>query len=1112
MILRASLFQTLSVTTGDNHRPLDLGSPTSRSLFAYLLLHRDQPLNRRRLAFLFWSRATESAARRNLRQYIHHLRTTLEPIEIETDTTLLLADGSSIQINPDVPIWIDVDSFKHNTRNDAACSELLEAIALYKGDLLEDIYDEWCDEVRGTLRQLYLSALDRATQFLQNADRHAEAIPYAQKWAAAEPLDEAAHRRLLTLYSAVGDRARAVQHYQSLVKTLADELDAAPLPETQALFQSIQQGLRIRDQSSTVHPAIKNQKSEIRNLQSQIPNLLSPFIGREHELTLLNHALTQTQQCSGQVILIAGEAGIGKTRLIQEYLARHPDLSAMQNNCHELESLSPYAPLRLILQQCLELLPPHALEPPPSWLATVAPLVPSLAERFHASESTDNTASMREAIINLLITTSHHATRFLHIILDDLHWADTPTWELIGAFARRAPSMPILMIGLYRAEDLPEERAQLLRTLQRNNLTASLTLQPLTPEQSNTLAEKLHPTLSANPIFLSRLYQETEGNPFFIIETVRSLNETGRATNVLPGGLTPTSLSLQRVVEARLDRLTTASREVLGIAAAMGRAFTLTLLEEISETAAQDVIQFIETWMQRGLVSEESQGYNFRHDKIRQVVYAGTSRARREYVHRRIAVVLETAVPPADAVTLAHHFARRDQPLRALPYLTQAGELALRMRAYRDARQFGLQAVGLLGQLPGPRQREERIDLNIQLAQAYAFSGDLTRASEILNETERLATGLKDEARLGKIFRHTAQLFWLRGLPETAGDYARRTLRAAEELDDAQLLHSSLRMLGRVSLALSAFDDAIAYFSRSVIMLEETTQASGGRSSMRSADLPVVLGYLGVAYARVGAREQALASARRGLQLAEVSQTWETIAFARMQLAFVHVDFHDWSSCLNVMQGSSDLFEQETLTPSTFMLLGLRGIGLAYSGQVQAGILSIRKALAWAEETDHRVFSFLPRLFLAECLLMANELESAQAEITRVLKESRAAGNRMTVGYALRVLAEIVTRSPSPNWIDIENYLIESMNILRQVRARPELARTFLALRKLYDRAGQIAWAVDCHFRATSIFEELGMSEELRMAQGQAAGDRRGAVVIPNLPLRGPNVGVELHN
>jgi len=757
------------------------------------------------------------------------------------------------------------------------------------------------------------------------------------------------------------------------------------------------------------------------------------------------------------------------------------------------------------LQQGIKWLPPHALEPPPTWLATVAPLVPSLAERF---ESVGSSASMREAIINLLILITQHSAPPLHLILDDLHWGDTPTWELLGALARHASSTPILVIGLYRAEDLPEERARLVRTLQRNNLTTSFTLQPFTHEQSTALAEGLHPDISTDPIFLHRLYQETEGNPFFIIETVRSLTESGRSAKILPGGLTPTSISLQRVIEARLDRLSAPSREVLGIAAAIGRAFTLSLLEEISQTSAQEIIPFIESWMQRGLVTEESQGYNFRHDKIRQVVYSGLSRARREYIHRRIAEVLETAVPPADAVTLAHHYSRSDQLLRALPYLTQAGELALRLRAYHDARQFGLQAVGLLGYLPGARQREERIDLNLQLAQAYSFSGDLNRASEILNETERLASGLKDEARLGKIFRHSAQLFWLRGLPDTAGDYARRTLRAAEELNDTPLLQASLRMLGRVSIALSAFDDAIAYFLRSVNIQEETISDKALRAN-GSTDLPVMLGYLGVAYARVGAWERALVSAQRGLELAEASQTWETIAFARMQLAFVHVDYHNWQACLGVLQGTSDLFEQESLTPATFMLLALRGTALAHNDQLAEGIETIRKALAWADETDYRVFNFLPRLFLAECLLMANELESAQTEIRRVLKESRAAGNRMTVGYAQRVLAEILTRTSSPNWVEIENHLIESMQILRQVRARPELARTFLALRKLYDRAGQIAWAVDCHFRATSIFEELGMFEELRLAQGQAAGDRRGAVVIPNLPLRGPNAGAE---
>ena len=119
--------------------------------------------------------------------------------------------------------------------------------------------------------------------------------------------------------------------------------------------------------------------------------------------------------------------------------------------------------------------------------------------------------------------------------------------------------------------------------------------------------------------------------------------------------------------------------------------------------------------------------------------------------------------------------------------------------------------------------------------------------------------------------------------------------------------------------------------------------------------------------------------------------------------------------------------------------------------------------------------------------------------------------NRWATAVALRVLAECLSRDPRPPWATVEEHLIESMHTLRHIRARPELARTYLALRRLYDRAGQMAWAVDCHYRATSIFEELNMTRELRAAQGQAAGERRGAVVIPDMPLKGPNLPPPSH-
>lgn len=1125
-LLRIFLFQTLRVTTSEGN-PLDLGSPTTRSLFAYLILHRAQPTDRRRLAFYFWPRGTESAARRNLRQYLHRIRRCLEPFDPQGEW--LKSDGNSVQFNPKSQIWLDVDQFRHYTRPEASLDELQSGVSLYQGDLLEDLYEDWCQDERQGLRQFYLEALERLSQGMQTEGKLDAAILYTQNWVNAESLDERAHRRLLTLYTLNGDRNRAIQHYQALSEMLAQELDTDPLPETRALFEAIQAGSLLttstRSGMGKVQPLLPHLPPAPKPASEKRADI--PIVGRQEELARLQEALQSARQGQGGFVLITGESGIGKTRLIQEYLAQNQGIPSLQSVCHELEAMSSFAPLRSTLQQAMEIIPESALQPAPAWLPGVIHLLPGLADRFplispwsSAAEEGPHLADAFSDLILSLLTLLD--SQPLQIILDDLHWSDGPTCHFLAHLAQHAAYSRLLIIGLCRIEDLPQERLRILRSLERNNLLQQIPLHRLTPEETAALAAQLLPQKELDALFIRRLYQETEGNPFFIIEIVRAMLESGRAAN-LPleaGGLRGSPslpLSIQWVIEARLDHLSTSSQELLATAAAIGRAFTFSLLEEISQNPAEDIIRDIEEWSQRGLVREDAYGYDFTHDKIRQVAYAALSRARRQYIHRRIAGALENSIPAVEAATLAHHYARSDQPLKALPFLTRAGEQALRARSYHEARQFGQQAVSLLGRMPGPRQRSERIDLSLQLAQAYAFSGDLGRAQEILSETEHMALGLGDEKRLGHLFHRSSQIFWLRGQPELAGDYARRTLRAAEELNEPYLLQAALRMLGRVGIALSAFDDAIAYLVR-------YTNLEAGPSP--PADLPIVLGYLGVAYTRVGSWHRALEAAQRGVNLAESAAedsemenaASQALAFARMQLAFIYADYHDWQTCLDVLKSIPDPLESDPsswdmdtsgpthqLTPLGFMLLGLRGLALAHLGSPQQGTETIQTALKWAERTDYRVFYYLPRMFQADALLLGKQLKSAIAEIEIALEQARKAGNRWATGVGLRLLAEILTRLPAPDWSRIENHLIESMQILRQVRARPDLARTYLALRKLYDRAGQIAWAVDCHFRATSIFEECGMAKELRQAQGQAAHERRGAVVIPGLVLKGPN-------
>lgn len=1085
--LRVHLLGDLLLTDARG-RPLDLGSPTTRSLFAYLVVHRGQPLERRRLAYAFWPWGTEAAARRNLRQYLHRLRRALD--EVAPD--LLQATGAYVQLAPDFPLWVDVERFRQLTDAHASLEALRQAVALYRGDLLQDVYEDWVEEPRAELRERYLRTLERLARGYAAQGATAEALTWAQRWVAADALDEAAHRLVMRLYLEMGDRGRALQQYRLLSELLQQELQVAPSPETQALAAELQsaEGARPR-----LVPVMAPQPRPSEPM-GETPH--APLVGREKELAFLEEMLAQAVRGQGHWVLIQGEAGIGKTRLWQEYRQRHPEVPVLAAVCSELEALVPYAPLRHMVKQALALFPPALLDPPPPWLLPLLALAPDLAARYNLPVPGEAPPPDRlgEALYRLLLTlVTALPNGPLHLVLDDLHWSDTPTWELLAQLARRARDVPLLILGLLRLEDLPLPRARMLHLVRRERLLVELPLRRLTPEESAALARSLLPGEEPFPHFFDRLYRETEGNPFFVIEMTRAALEAPKMLAASEGPWLPRTV--QQVLQARLSRLPETYREWLGAAAVLGHSFTLPMLRALTQADDEDLVAAIEAWVRRGLVREEALGFTFSHDKIRQVAYQSLSRARRQILHRRVAEVLEAAVPPADAATLAYHYARSDEPLKALPYLTHAGEQALRVRSYHEARQFGEQAIRLLGGLPGPRERAQRVDLNLQLAQAYAFSGDLSRALDILTQTEDLAAHLGDEQRLGQVFYRSAQIFWLRGEPRVAGDYARRTLRVAEETGNPTLLQAALRMLGRVSIATGAFDDAIAYLQR-YLRLEHTPPPP---------QRPVVLGYLGVAYARVGSFARALEAAREGVALAEARGVAEEIAFARMQLGFVHAEARAWQRALEVTAPIPDPLQQdEPLTPGRFMLLGLQGRALAYVGRTQEALQRLTHALAWAEAADYRVFHYLPRLFYAEALALAEAWPQAEREARRALEEAQQAGNRWAYGVALQVLAGILARQPEPPWQQVEMLLIQSMHALRRVRARPDLARTYLALRRLYDRAGQIAWAVDCHFRATSLFEELGMRQELEEAQGRAVRQPSEGGVLSQVALRGPNL------
>lgn len=1112
----------------------DTGSPKTQSLLAYFALHHDQPIERRRLAFLLWPRTTETAARRNLRQYLHRLRQVLEPLAL--NDLLQDIDGGRLLFCPGEMLWIDVLEFEKRLAEVPQLvresSDILAAfwttLDLYQTDLVPDIYDDWVEPLRAHWRQQYLKLLQTLIQHAQARQAIDQAIALAERLLQADPLRESSHRLLMECYYLNDDRARALQQYERCQQLLRDELDAAPMPITVALYR------RLRDGDPGAPQNIPSNESRVVISQPEEPPFgadrrfltailppnveptASPFISRQAELAQLDQALFQTEQGRGQLILVQGESGVGKTRLIQEWSRTNAHrLNLFNGQCREFETMMSYHPLTEAIRQREMSIEWALFEPPPPWLSSVAQILPEIANRYPdlprplAGDGGTDRHHLAEGLGRFFLTLAVSGERPLALLLEDLHWADGATWQVLAYLGMRCAEAPLLIIGTCQSELLSPTAQRILRSLQRR--PAQITLIDLvrfSPEETRQLASFLMDDPHPDRKLLSRLYQETEGNPLFIIEMVNVWFNDGdeswrRVETASKDSASRLPAGIKSIIEARLDPLDETSRGLFSTAAAIGHTFNFRVLAVVSDLSEDEVLDILETWLARGLVTERATGYDFSHDKIRTVAYEEMSRARRRVVHRRIAQALEKQIQDPNLrhpARLAYHYNLSDKPHRALPYLLKAGDLALAMRSYQEAREFGLQAMSLLRQAPDRNrdQRQERLDLNLQLATAYAFTGEIDRALPILQEAERFARTVGDEQRLARIFHRSAQLLWLRSQCRPADEYARRLLRSAEELDDPALLHAALRMLGRVGIALSTYDDAIAYLLR-YVKLDDSLHPP--------PDLPVIYGYLAVAYARVGSWQRAFNAARRGVELAEAADSSSALAVANTNLAFIYAERQHWSRCLDIVRGANPFCEETGFSPYCFMARSLAGRAMAHVGEVKQGIEILRQALDWAKEAYHRVFVYIPRLFLVEALLKNGQPNNALSYLKQTGPLIEEVDDRWARAIMLRLRAEANAHLPGPDWLAIETDLINAATLLRQIRARPDLARTYLTLRRLYDRAGQLAWSVDCHFRATTIFDELGMIDELREAQGYAAGERQGAVVIPNLTLRGPIQG-----
>jgi len=278
----------------------NIDKPRLQSLLAYLVLHRDASQSRSHLAYLLWPESTDAVAHSNLRTLVHRLRQALPNAD-----SFLHSDRHSLQWHPstqDAPWTLDVLDFEcalTEAKQAAERRALERAVALYRGDLLPSCYDEWILPERDRLRQEFLGVLERLIVVLEKERDYQEAIRAAQRLLRHDPLHETTYRHLMRLYAISGNRAAALRTYHTCATVLERELAAEPGPATREAYEQITQA----KEPDRAHPAPR-------------PALVAgaPLVGRTQEWRLLQEAWEGAAAGQPHLLVLSGEAGIGKTR------------------------------------------------------------------------------------------------------------------------------------------------------------------------------------------------------------------------------------------------------------------------------------------------------------------------------------------------------------------------------------------------------------------------------------------------------------------------------------------------------------------------------------------------------------------------------------------------------------------------------------------------------------------------------------------------------------------------------------------------------------------------------------------------------------------------------
>ena len=904
--------------------PIEVDTRKAIALLAYLAVAPERH-GRDAVAGLLWPDYDTEHARGALRRTLSTLNKAVGPGWLAADRTTVGFARTSF--------FLDLARFEellagcrdHGHPPEGACAAcvepLTEAARLHRGDFLAGFglrdstsFDDWQYFQAERLRRELAGALERLAQALIGQRRWDDAVDAARRWLALDPLHEPAHRQLMRIYAWSGRRGAALRQFQACQRVLEEELGVEPLEETAAVHQAIQANRLPPPPPSAPAATAATPAAGSPGAPEPHPPLPgppvgeagptgdggrgvahsppAPLVGRDAEWAALLDAYAAVGP-DGRLVVLEGEAGIGKTRLAAELADHVRSLggSVVGGRCYEEEAGVAYGPFIEGLRGVLAAeapAPPGPLDGVPThWLAEARRLLPELVEAYPDLPEPgplDGPAAGRhffEGVGQVLLAACAGPVPGL-LVLDDLHLADAASLDVLAYLVHRLKGRPLLVVACWRSEQVPAD-ARLRRLAAEARRAGQGSVLELRRLDAAGVAELVSAVAPARAGAAGLLHERTEGLPFLVLEYLAAVGEDGELPALLPGGA-------RDLLAARVRDVGDAARQLLATAAVLGRSFDVDTARAASGRSDEEAVAALEELAARGLVHEVAGDvYDFGHGLVRDLVYSQTSLARRRLLHRRVGEALAAAArgrrpqePPA--ASIARHL-ELGGAAEAAGWHRLAGDQARAVFANHEALGHYRAAVGL-GHPDAAGLHAAIGDLETLLGNYDAALAAYTAAAATAPDAERWVV----EQKLGAVSarrgdwdaaeRHLAAA--LAGLgPGTegrrAGLAADRSLAAhrqgrdaaAEQLADDALalaveagdpdaLARAHGMLGMLAVARGDHDGARRHLEHSLALAEALPDPSARVAALNN---------LALAHRATGEVDQAAAYTRTALEL-----------------------------------------------------------------------------------------------------------------------------------------------------------------------------------------------------------------------------------------------------